>query len=122
MYFPLRIKFADQPLVDMFSFEKTIEVDDPMFTKMYYGKFCLVIINVLLVPVAMMKMLNYLRLHENFGLFIILVGECILDIRIFLIFMIMWIIIFSIILYILNCNIPNYSDYPHMWRHLQLTM
>ena len=93
-----------------------------MFLKVYYLKFACVIINILQVPVVVMKMLNYLRLFEGFGLFIVLVGQCILDIRIFLIFMLMWIAIFSSVLFILNCNIPNYEDYPHLPRNLQLTI
>ena len=69
-----------------------------------------------------MKMLNYLRLFEGFGLFIVLVGQCILDIRIFLLFMLMWIGIFSSVLFILNCNLPNYEDYPHLSLSWQLVI
>ena len=80
----------------------------------------LVLINVLLVPIAVMKLLNYLRLNENFGLFILLIGHCLNDIKIFLCFMFMWVGIFTTILYILRCDIPNPEDYPELPHGLSL--
>ena len=73
VYVPIRIVYADEPLLDLFSFESSISPEDPNFGKHYHWKFMLVLVNVMLVPIAVMKLLNYLRLVENFGLFIMLI-------------------------------------------------
>lgn len=114
LYFPIRVYMAEEPLLDLFAFEEHLSPEDPAYGSRYKLKFTLVLINVLLVPIAVMKLLNYLRLIENFGLFILLVGHCLNDIRIFLCFMLMWIVIFTTILYILRCDIPNPEDYPQL--------
>lgn len=74
VYFPIRVYLAQEPLLDLFAFEEKLSPEDPAYGARYKLKFALVLINVFLVPVAVMKLLNYLRLIENFGLFILLVG------------------------------------------------
>jgi len=113
-YFPLRVYLGEEPLLDMFAFQATISPAESRFGVHYHWKFILVLINVLLVPIAVMKLLNYLRLVENFGLFILLIEQCLADIKIFLLFMFMWMFIFTTILYILRCDVPNSEDYPHL--------
>ena len=80
LYFPIRVYMAEEPLLDLFAFEKNLSPEDPTYGSRYKLKFFLVLINVLLVPIAVMKLLNYLRLIENFGLFILLIGQCLKDI------------------------------------------
>lgn len=120
VYYPLRIYMAKEPLLDLFSFEEKFTPNDPEYGFHYKLKFLLVLTNVFLVPIAVMKLLNYLRLVENFGLFILLVAHCLNDIKIFLLFMCLWIIIFTTILYILRCNVPNPEDYPWLPYVLKL--
>ena len=67
-----------------------------------------------------MMLMKYLRVIESLGLFILLIVECIKDVQIFLIFMFMWVFIFTIQLYILQCGVPNQEDYPMMSPSLTL--
>jgi len=80
----------------------------------------LTMINVVQVPVIFMMLMKYLRVIESLGLFILLIVECIKDVQIFLIFMFMWVFIFTIQLYILLCGVPNQEDYPMMSPSLTL--
>lgn len=70
----------------------------------------------------MLKLLNFMRIFEGFGLFILLIGQCLADIKLFFLFMILWLSVFTAMLYILNCDVPNYEDYPHLPWWLQLTL
>jgi len=111
---------SHEPLLDLFSFQKNLLPSEPAYRSQYYWKFMLTMINVVQVPVIFMMLMKYLRVIESLGLFILLIVECIKDVQIFLIFMFMWVFIFTIQLYILQCGVPNQEDYPMMSPSLTL--
>lgn len=120
VYFPIRMYLSSESLLDFFSFEDFLTPDDPHFASHYHCKFFLVMLNVILVPITVMKLLNYLRLAENFGLFVLLIGHCLNEVKIFFLFMFMWIFIFNAILYILNTDTTIPEDYPMLPMFLRL--
>jgi len=80
----------------------------------------LVLTNILLIVLVVLKMLNYFRVFEGFGLFILLIGQCLSDLALFFIFMFLWLYVFTVMLYILNTTVPNPEDYPHCGHMLMI--
>ena len=120
IFCPLRLWLGAESLLDFFEFEQTLSPEDPKYRTHYYWKFTLTIVNVMLCPITGMQFLNYLRINENFGLFMLLIGEVINDTQIFMLFMFMWDFIFTILLYILNSGVVNEEDYPMLPFSLKL--
>ena len=114
------MSMCEEPLLDLFSFQNKHFPSEKEYRSTYYWKFLLTMINVVQVPVIFMMLMKYLRVIESLGLFILLIAECIKDVQIFLLFMFMWIFIFTIQLYILQCGVPNPDDYPMLNTSLVL--
>lgn len=123
VYFWIRIARPEWTIFDFFDFEqKGHPPTAPDYYFEYLVKFSLIMANTCLLILIVYKILNYLRILSGFGLFILLISQCLVDIFIFFTFMLLWIIVFTVLLYILRTDIPNYVDYPHLPWYMQLTI
>jgi hypothetical protein len=121
-YFWLRISRPDDAIVNFYDFEKKVSPWEEGYNRRYLIKCILTTTNITLCAQVVMKMLNYLRIFEEFGLFILLIGQCIEDLTFFLIFMALWLCVFTVMLYILGAGVPNPEDYPHCSDFLALML
>jgi len=121
-YFWLRISRPEGSIPDFFQFEAETPPWNDNYAKEYAIKAVLTFTNIILIVLAVLKLLNYMRIFKGFGLFILLIGQCLADIKLFCLFMILWLAVFTVMLYILKCDVPNWSDYPHLPWWLQLAI
>ena len=119
-YFWLRMTRPEDSIINFFQFEDKIAIQDDNYARAYAIKMILVLTNILLIVLVVLKMLNYFRVFEGFGLFILLIGQCLSDLALFFIFMFLWLYVFTVMLYILNTTVPNPEDYPHCGHMLMI--
>ena len=122
LYFWLRITRPDDSIINFYEFEKTVNPWDDGYVRLYAMKCVLTMTNITLCAQAVMKMLNYLRIFDRFGLFILLIGQCLVDLSFFFLFMFLWLIVFTVMLFILGSGVPNTEDYPHIPEFLMLIL
>ena len=121
-YFWLRITRPDDAIVNFYKFENVVSPWEDGYNGRYFVKCILTTTNITLCAQVVMKMLNYLRVFEQFGLFILLISQCLVDLGFFLMFMFLWLVVFTIMLYILGAGVPNPEDYPHCSDFLMLML
>lgn len=118
-YFWLRVCCSEGSVRDFFEFERKTPPWNEDYPWVFAIRYTLTWANCILLILVVIKLLNFLRIIEEFGLFILLLRQCISDIKLFFLFQILWICIFAMMLYILKSDIPNYHDYPHLYWWLQ---
>ena len=57
----------------------------------------MILINVFMIICAFLKLLFFVRVFEDFGQLVQLVSTCVKDIRVFMVFLVSWIVFFSIL-------------------------
>lgn len=82
-YFWLRMSRPEGSILSFFSFEEKIPPWHQHYTREYAIKFILTMTNVVLIVLAVLKLLNFMRQFEDFGLFILLLSKCMSDIILF---------------------------------------
>ena len=53
--------------------------------------------NILLISMAFVKLMQYLRCIQRFGQMVELVNECIKDVAVFLLYFVFWIVLFTLL-------------------------
>lgn len=71
---------------DFFEFERKTPTWSENYIQVFYTRYILTWTNCFLLILAVMKVFNFLRIIEEFGLFMLLLIQCISDIKLFFLF------------------------------------
>ena len=78
--------------------------------------FLLVIFNVVIIIQIVLKICFFLKVDDKFGMLVQLILTCIRDIKAFTIFMMIWLLAFTLIFIVLGANNDVGQTYAHLYE------